>query len=136
VVAAGDALRFVAGAEPEVAAGPGFEEDGHVFGAHGRHADDAVGAEVAAGELEDIGGDGRVVDEGRAGGFVGKGEGCAEGSADAGEDLFGAAEHEVADRGAVGADRAGHDGRFGDDVAAEAGLDLADGEDRLLRRGK
>ncbi|WBL35269.1 hypothetical protein O0235_10780 [Tepidiforma flava] len=59
-------------------------------------------------------------------------EGGAEGRADAGEDLFGAAEHEVADGIRIGADRPGHDGGFGDDVAAEAALDLADGEDRLF----
>ncbi len=85
--------------------------------------------------MEDLGGDGWVVDEWWAGGFVGELEGGAEGGADAGGDFFDAAEDEVADGGGVGADGAGEGGGFGDDVAAEAGLDFADGEDGLFGGG-
>ena len=73
-----------------------------------------------------------IVDERRAGSVMGKGEAGAKGRADAGGDLLDPADREIAHGVGVGADSAAEGRRFGDDVTAIPGLELADREDDRL----
>ncbi len=132
VVAAGDAFGFVAAAKPEVAPGPFAQEVSHIIAAHAGRAVDVRGAKEAAGGFNHEVGDCLVVDEGRARGGVFERRGRTEGGANTRDNILAASDEEIADAVVVRADGAFKGGGLGDDVPAEAGVDGADGEYRVV----
>lgn len=135
VVTAGDAAGLIPRTKPEVASGAMLEKDAHIFCTHASSGVEVRPAEERFALVSDKAGDDRVVDQWRAACAVFERKLCAEGGTNTSHDRFGAAEHGVADMVGVCADGARHGRGLGDDVAAKASGDFANGEDGCLGGG-